>query len=414
VGLADDLRNIAEQLATPDREVIAAINGTYFSAYDGYPVPWNTLEKQGQFIHIGNMGSVIGFSGDNQASIEDLYISIKGSTNNNWEPPDNWYAWGFNHMRTEPEAVIIFTPAYGTTTGIHDKTSVVVRNGVITSIQQGEAQIPPDGYTIMVGAADLLDRFAVGESIAYRVEFNRLQPDTLQPGEPISWDHIRTTVGAGPTVLKNGVITANAKAEGFWEDKIVKDRYQRSFAGVTADNTLIIGTISNVTVREVGEIAKNLNCTDAICLDSGASSSLYYLGSYLTRPARQLSNALVITRLKTPPVRLMVNGQELFSDSDPVIRDGRTLVPMRIIFEAMGVTPAFNAHNMSITASNDDTSLELTINSNVAVVNGDVAELEVPAMLINNRTYVPVRFVTEVFGGQVSWDSARNMVVLNI
>jgi hypothetical protein len=122
-----------------------------------------------------------------------------------------------------------------------------------------------------------------------------------------------------------------------------------------------------VTVREVGEIAKNLNCTDAICLDSGASSSLYYLGSYLTRPARQLSNALVITRLKTPPVRLMVNGQELFSDSDPVIRDGRTLVPMRIIFEAMGVTPAFNAHNMSITASNDDTSLELTINSNVAV-----------------------------------------------
>jgi hypothetical protein len=64
IGQADDLSNIAAQLAGPDREVVAAINGTFFSAYNGVPLPWGTIQKQGEFIHLGNTGSVVGFTAD--------------------------------------------------------------------------------------------------------------------------------------------------------------------------------------------------------------------------------------------------------------------------------------------------------------------------------------------------------------
>lgn len=414
LGTSDDLCNIAAQLASADREVVAAINGTYFSAYNGYPVPWNTIQKQGEFIHIGNTGSVVGFTGDNHMVVDNLHINILGSTNGNWGWPDNWYAWGLNHMRDEAQAVVIFTPAYGSTTGPHNKTSVVTENGVIKAIRQGQAEIPTDGYTVMVGDNSLLSRFKVGKTIDYRLECSQLQPGTQQAGGTLDWSRMRTTLGAGPTVLANGVVTANAQSEGFWESKIVSDRYQRSFIGVTADNTMIMGTVANVTVKELGEIARGLNCVNAMALDSGASSSLYYRGRYLTAPGRQLSNALVLTKLKQPVVRMMINGTEVFGDVDPFIREGRTLVPMRMIFEKMGITPVFNAQDQSITVQKDGITLRLKINSNEARVNNREERLEVPAMLVNGRTFVPVRFITEVFEGQADWDERQNMVILNI
>lgn len=414
IGQADDLRNIAEQLATPDREVVAAINGTYFSAYDGYPVPWNVVQKQGEVVHIGNMGSVIGFSADNRVVVENLFVSIEGATNGDWKWPNDWYAWGFNHRRDEPESVVIFTPAYGKTTGPHNKTSVVVDKGVVVDVHTGEAVIPAEGYTVVVGDRNILDRFKVGNKVEYRCQFNKINFNTNKPGEAVNWDNIRTTIGAGPTLIKNGVIIANGAAEGFWEDKILTNRGFRSFVGATWDNNLIIGTVPNVTVRELAEIAQKLNLVNAITLDSNASSGLYYQGKYITRPGRQLSNALVITKLKTPPVRLMVNGQEIFFDADPVVRDGRTLVPMRKIFEEMKIIPAYNPQDMTITAKKDDIALELKLNSDIAKVNGAEQKLEVPAVIINNRTYVPVRFITEIFKGQVEWRSGQNMVVLNL
>lgn len=414
LGTSDDLCNIAAQLASADREVVAAINGTYFSAYDGYPVPWNTIQKQGEFIHIGNTGSVVGFTGDNRMVVDNLHINILGSTNGNWGWPDNWYAWGLNHMRDEAQAVVIFTPAYGASTGPHNKTSVVTENGVIKAIRQGQAEIPTDGYTVMVGDNTLLSRFKVGKTIDYRLDYSQLQPGTQQAGGTLDWSRIRTTLGAGPSVLVNGVVTADAQSEGFWESKVVSDRYQRSFIGVRADNTLMMGTVANVTVKELGEIAQGMNCVNAMALDSGASSSLYYQGRYLTAPGRSLSNALVLTKLKQPPVRLMINGGEVFGDADPFIREGRTLVPMRMIFESMGITPVFNAQDKSITAQRGGITLKLNINSNVAWVNNREERLEVPAMLVNGRTFVPIRFITEVFEGQAEWDERQNMVILDI
>ena len=88
------------------------------------------------------------------------------------------------------------------------------------------------------------------------------------------------------------------KARVLQEDKININRGQRSFAGVTKDNILILGTVSTVNVKELAEICKKLGMINAINLDGGASSALYYKGKVVTSPGRKLSNALVITRVK--------------------------------------------------------------------------------------------------------------------
>ncbi|MBP1930908.1 phosphodiester glycosidase family protein [Ammoniphilus resinae] len=64
--------------------------------------------------------------------------------------------------------------------------------------------------------------------------------------------------------------------QGFTEDKITKNAGQRSFIGKKADQTMIMGTVSGVTINELADIALKLGLTDAMNLDGGASSSLGY------------------------------------------------------------------------------------------------------------------------------------------
>lgn len=298
IGTTDDLANIARQLASPHREVIAAINGTYFNAYDTYKIPWNAIQRQGVFLHTGTTGSVIGFTQDNHVRVEHLFVGIEGSLEGKWEWPYNWYAWGLNHMNDQKNSIIIYTPAYGKTTGAHKKTSIVVNQGVIVDIHYGAAPIYPDGFTIVTDDPQMLGRFKVGQQIEYRFNFSEINFSTMKAGAPVMWSDMRTTIGAGPMLVKNGNVVINPAGEGFLAPKILNNSGARSLAGATAGNQLIIGAVSAATVYQMAQIAKNLGLVNAICLDGGASSSLYYRGKYLTPPGRKLSNALVITRIK--------------------------------------------------------------------------------------------------------------------
>jgi uncharacterized protein YigE (DUF2233 family) len=93
VGQVDDLKNIAAQAASEDRQVLAAINGTFFNSYTDMQ-PQGVIQSKGQFEHLGETGSVIGFSTDNTVKVENLSISVKGSINGSWDYPNNWIAWG--------------------------------------------------------------------------------------------------------------------------------------------------------------------------------------------------------------------------------------------------------------------------------------------------------------------------------
>ncbi len=119
-----------------------------------------------------------------------------------------------------------------------------------------------------------------------------------------------------------------------------------------------------------------------------------------------------------PKINIYIDGQLVSFSQQPIIQNGTTLVPMRSIFEALGATVNWDEKTKTINAGKPGgNSIILTIDSKVAVVNSYQAnvpdktiELNIPAKIINQTTYVPLRFVGEALGDTVVWDGETNSI----
>lgn len=99
---------------------------------------------------------------------------------------------------------------------------------------------------------------------------------------------------AGPRLVLNGKVSLNVKQEGFKDPKILTGGGARSALGITKDHRLILLTTGGATIPQLAEIMRQAGAYQAMNLDGGASSGLYYNGKYLTTPGRQISNAIVV------------------------------------------------------------------------------------------------------------------------
>ena len=94
---------------------------------------------------------------------------------------------------------------------------------------------------------------------------------------------------------------------------------------------------------------------------------------------------------KDDEIKISINGQYKTFDQMPVIIEGRTLVPMRAIFEALGATVGWDDATKTATGKTASTEVSLTIDKKDAKVNGATKTLDVPAKIIEGRFVVPVR-----------------------
>ena len=113
-------------------------------------------------------------------------------------------------------------------------------------------------------------------------------------------------------------------------------------------------------------------------------------------------------------IKVTLNGEELLFPQSPVMIDDRVLVPVREIFEALGADVDWDDSTQSVTSTKGLTTINLTIDSNIMYKNGAEIYLEVPAQLINDKTMVPVRAVSEAFGCHVDWDETNNTVLISV
>ena len=109
-------------------------------------------------------------------------------------------------------------------------------------------------------------------------------------------------------------------------------------------------------------------------------------------------------------IKVIIDIKNVKFDVPPTIVNGRTLVPLRAIFEALGATVEWDDATQTVTSEKEGTKISLTINSNIMTVNGEEKTLDVPATLIDSRTLVPVRAISESFGLAVGWDGENNIV----
>lgn len=114
------------------------------------------------------------------------------------------------------------------------------------------------------------------------------------------------------------------------------------------------------------------------------------------------------TTQSSATVRL--NGQPLATSVPPTVENGRTLVPMRDIFEALGASVNWNANAHSIEAHKGDTRVWLQIGNREARINNRQVLLDQAPEIQNGSTLVPLRFVSEALGAQVNWNGANRLV----
>lgn len=109
-------------------------------------------------------------------------------------------------------------------------------------------------------------------------------------------------------------------------------------------------------------------------------------------------------------VDLYVDTTRIETDTPPAVIDGRTLVPVRAIFEAIGANVTWDDSTRTATGTRGDIVVSIQIDNTTAYVNGEPRTLDVPAQIINDRTMVPARFISESMGCDVTWHQETETV----
>lgn len=144
----------------------------------------------------------------------------------------------------------------------------------------------------------------------------------------------------------------------------------------------------------------------------------YLYGYYVVDTAQNDSFSEFTTMHTDGPVgqgttRVVADAQQLSFDVPPQVMNGRTLVPLRAIFEALGAKVDWDAATRTVTATKDDVTIKLQIDNPVAQRNGKPVKLDQAPVVVSGRTMVPVRFVSEALGARVTWDGDTRTVIID-
>ncbi len=111
-------------------------------------------------------------------------------------------------------------------------------------------------------------------------------------------------------------------------------------------------------------------------------------------------------------IAVKLDGKWLEFDVPPVLLNDRTMVPMRAIFEALGAEVSWDDTTQTATGVREGVTVSVTIDSTVAKVDSAEKTLDQPPVLKDSRTLVPLRFISEAFGAEVAWDDANQIVTI--
>ncbi|KAB2336684.1 hypothetical protein F7731_09995 [Cytobacillus depressus] len=130
-----------------------------------------------------------------------------------------------------------------------------------------------------------------------------------------------------------------------------------------------------------------------------------------TDSIKELSPIFSSVKVSQSPTLKASFNQDLIplGQGEAVIQNGRMLVPIRSFSEKANLTLHWDQKNKTVTANSADILIEMKINSKTATVNGKKVELDVPPTILNGRTLLPLRFISESIGATVDWGRARTL-----
>ncbi|MCL2838657.1 MAG: WG repeat-containing protein [Oscillospiraceae bacterium] len=189
-------------------------------------------------------------------------------------------------------------------------------------------------------------------------------------------------------------------------DLIQDNHFSEGFAvvGIGDINNRRFGLIDRYGNEVIPVIYNSIRFSEGVAVVSlDGNVSLRVMGATGTQPT---------TPAPTQNISVTLNGTTIQFDQPPIMQDGRTLVPLRAIFEALGADVEWDGVFQMVTATRGDTVVRLQIGNAVMTVNGENIPLDVPAQIVNDRTLVPARAIAESFGADVQWDGAMQTVII--
>ncbi len=204
-----------------------------------------------------------------------------------------------------PNTVIVYNAWNGSTTGTNKfGVEIVVQDGRVINVVRGEGNsyIPPDGFVVSANGS-AVENFA-NVQIGDRFKFEEDYINVEYTGDFNEAIHV---IGAGPTLVKGGKVYVTADAEQFPDD-ISIGRAPRSAVGITKYGDYIFAVVDGrqahskgCTLTEWARILiNNFGAVEAINLDGGGSTELFFKGSLVNSPSdgneRPVGDALTIVR----------------------------------------------------------------------------------------------------------------------
>ena len=121
------------------------------------------------------------------------------------------------------------------------------------------------------------------------------------------------------------------------------------------------------------------------------------------------TNTIVLTVGKTDA---NVFGSGVKNDVAPVIKNDTTMLPSRFVAESLGAKVEWLGVEQKVVITKDNMKIEILIGSDTAYVNGEAVKLIQPAFVENDRTFTPIRFISEQLGADVDWNSETGEVTI--
>ena len=115
----------------------------------------------------------------------------------------------------------------------------------------------------------------------------------------------------------------------------------------------------------------------------------------------------------TNDIQVIINDDYVNFETKPFIENGRTLVEIRKVFEQLGGEVNWEAETRTVILKKNDILLKLPIDKKDILIQGKTITLDAPAKIINNKTFIPLRFVSEQLGYDVKWNAETNTAFIN-
>lgn len=290
-----------------EKSAFAAINTNFFSSESVSKNPIGNVVINGSIVYGQSGITTIGITKNRDIIFSNVYTFYRGLTDgksyNSMRDDgsieyNEWVAYELNTLGQNPHNIILYTPDRGSKIAITSEGyAAVVDNGIVIKnslVTKGDAvDIPSGGFVVYFGKSEAEKwkghlALTVGRHASY-------QPVISESSNPdFNWDDIAYAMAGGPDLIIDGQIQPQSDHPMFKAEKFKSKPAPRNAIGINSNGMLLLVNVPSCTIGELKEIMNKLGAVQAVNLDGGGSTSMYYDGKMISQPSRELVAALFV------------------------------------------------------------------------------------------------------------------------